>query len=109
MLLLVGVLLMRFRRLGEPDGSVAYRGIVSLATRLGHGPHPAQTELEYAERLSEAIPDVRDDLYLVAGARVESAYGRRSVEPEEQGALRRAYGRVRMALLRFLLRGPRRV
>ncbi len=108
LLLLGGVLLMRFRRLGEPDGSVAYRGIVSLATRLGHGPHPAQTELEYAERLSESIPDVRDDLYLVAGARVESAYGRRSVEPGKQGALRRAYGRVRMALLRFLLRGRRR-
>ncbi len=108
LVLVSSILFLRFRRLGEPDGSVAYRGIVSLATRLGRGPNPAQTELEYAEQLSESLPSVRDDIYLVAGARVQSAYGRRRVESEGQGALRRAYGRVRTALLRLSLRWRQR-
>ena len=108
LVLVGGILFIRFRRLGEADGSAAYRGIVSLATRLGRGPHPAQTELEYAEQLSESLPDVRGDIYLVAAARVETAYGRRRVEGEGRGALRRAYGRVRVALLRLSLRWRRR-
>ncbi len=108
LVLVGGILFIRFRRLGEVDGSAAYRGIVSLATRLGRGPHPAQTELEYAEQLSESLPDVRGDIYLVAAARVETAYGRRRVEGEGRGALRRAYGRVRVALLRLSLRWRRR-
>ena len=99
-----GLLLFRFRRLSEPDGGVAYRGIVSLATRLGYGPHPSQTEYEYAGALSETLPDVRDDLYLVAGARVEKAYGQRQIEGRRRGALRRAYARIRTALLRLSLR-----
>ena len=99
--------LMRLRRLSEVDGSVAYRGIVSLATRLGHGPHPAQTEYEYAGTLSDTIPSVRDDIYLVAGARVERVYAQRPVEGELRRSLRRAYARVRTALLRLALRWRR--
>ena len=53
------LLLFRLRRLPEGDDSLAYRGIVSLATRLGYGPHPSQTEYEYAGTLSETIPTVR--------------------------------------------------
>ncbi len=104
----VGVILfVRFRRLARADGDVAYRGIVSMATRLGHGPHPAQTEYEYAGSLSETIPTVREDIYLVVGARVESAYAQRSVQDGQRGALRRAYARVRTALLRLSLRWRR--
>ncbi|MEA2026814.1 MAG: transglutaminase domain-containing protein, partial [Chloroflexota bacterium] len=99
-----GLLFFRFRRLSEVDGGVAYRGIVSLASRLGYGPHPSQTEYEYAGSLSETLPDVRDDLYLVADARVEKAYGQRQIEGQRRGALRRAYARIRTALLRLSLR-----
>ncbi len=98
------LLLVRLRRLSEADGGLAYRGVVSMATRLGHGPHPAQTEYEYAGSLSKAVPGVRDEIYVVVGARVESAYGRRSVTGEQQGALRRAYARIRTALLRLWFR-----
>jgi transglutaminase-like putative cysteine protease len=99
-----GLLFLRLRRLSAAEGGVAYRGIVSLATRLGHGPHPAQTEYEYAGTLSETIPTVRDDLYLVADARVETAYGQRRLDKQRQSALRRAYARIRTALIRLSLR-----
>ncbi len=103
---IAALLLFRLRRLPDGDGSLAYRGIVHLATRLGRGPHPAQTEYEYVDALSETMPSVRDDLYLVAGARVESAYGRGSLDERSRARLRRAYARVRTALVRLLL--PRR-
>jgi len=99
-----GLLFVRLRRLSEPDGGIAYRGIVSLAARLGHGPHPSQTEYEYAASLSETLPSVRDDLYTVAEARVETTYGRRKLVAERSAALRRAYARIRTALLRLSLR-----
>ncbi len=102
------LLLFRLRRMPGADGGLAYSGIVSLATRLGYGPHPSQTEYEYAEALSEAIPSVRDDLHLVADARVETRYGRRHLDPQHIGALRRAYARIRTALLRLSLRLTRR-
>ena len=82
----------RLRRLPRAEGGLAYRGIVSLATRLGYGPHPSQTEYEYAGSLSEAIPTCGSDLYLVADARVESAYGQRVLG---DGAARRAATRLR--------------
>jgi transglutaminase-like putative cysteine protease len=100
-------LLFRLRRLPGGDDSLAYRGVVSLATRLGLGPHPSQTEYEYAGTLSEALPHVRDDLYLVTDARVGSAYGKRSLDTERRGTLRSAYARIRTALLRLALRGRR--
>ena len=102
-----GLLFFRFRRLPRAEGALAFRGIVSLATRLGYGPHPSQTEYEYAGSLSEAIPNVRDDLYLVADARVESAYGQREIKEARRAGLRRAYARIRTALLRLSLRSRR--
>ena len=101
------LLLFRLRRLPEGDDSLAYRGIVSLATRLGYGPHPSQTEYEYADTLSEVIPTVRDDLHVVADARVETAYGQRKIGSERKGVLRSAYARIRTALLRLSLRRGR--
>jgi hypothetical protein len=99
-----GLLLFRLRRLPGGNDSLAYRGIVSLATRLGYGPHPSQTEYEYAGTLSEVIPGARDDLYVVTDARVETAYGGRQLDAERRDALRSAYVRIRTALLRLTLR-----
>ena len=101
LLLAGGLLLVRLRRLPGGDGALAWARIAGLAERLGHGPHPAQTEYEFAAQLSRALPSVRDDLYVVADARVEQRYGRRGVTRERQGALRRAYARIRTALLRL--------
>lgn len=104
----VTVLLMyRLRRLPEGDDSLAYRGIVSLATRLGYGPRPSQTEYEYARTLSEAIPTVRDDLYVVTDAQVQSTYGERELGQDRRTMLRSAYARIRTALLRLSLRWRR--
>ena len=102
---MAGLLLLRLRRLPRTDGALAYSRIVSLAARLGHGPHPSQTELEYAASLGEALPSVRDDLLIVARARVEKRYGHRDVAPRDGTTLRRAYARVRLALVRWRLRG----
>jgi hypothetical protein len=100
-----GILLfMRLRRLPGDDGGLAYRRIVGLAARLGHGPHPTQTEYEYAASLSETLPAVRDDLYVVADAHVLTRYGRRSVDGPQRLRLRQAYARIRTALLRLSLR-----
>ena len=98
---LAGLLFVRLRRLPGNDGGLAYGRIVSLATRLGFGPQPSQTEYEYAASLSRALPSVSEELYVVAHARVEKAYGRREVEGEQRALLRRAYARIRMALLRL--------
>ena len=99
-----GLLLFRLRRLPGGDDSLAYRGIVSLATRLGYGPHPSQTEYEFASTLSETIPTVRDDLFVVTAARVATTYGGRQLDDAQRGALRGAYARIRTALLRLSLR-----
>jgi transglutaminase-like putative cysteine protease len=97
----VSLLLVRLRRLPGADGSLAWRRISGLAARLGHGPQPSQTEYEYAARLSEALPSVREDLYVVAHARVEQRYGRREAPSERRAMLRAAYARIRVALLRL--------
>jgi transglutaminase-like putative cysteine protease len=104
LLALAAIVSIRVRRLPGGDPGLAYRGIVSLARRLGHGPHPAQTELEFTATLSEVVPAVREDLYVVTRARVESAYGRRTLSPDRRAALGRAYAHARTALVRRLLR-----
>ncbi len=106
-LAVAGLVVRRLRHLPGEDPERAYRGVVSLASRLGHGPRASQTELEYAGSLSEWLPAVRDDLQLVARSRVESRYGPRRAASGERPALRDAYARARTALLRLLLRRPR--
>jgi transglutaminase-like putative cysteine protease len=101
---LLGSAIIALRRLPTLDPEAAYRGVVSLATRLGHGPSPSQTSNEYLGSLAEALPVVRHDLEVVAHARVESAYARRLGDADALAALRRAYARTRTALLRLILR-----
>jgi hypothetical protein len=107
LLILVALLLARLRRLPGADDALAYSRIAGLAARLGYGPHPAQTEFECAASLSDVLPTVRQDLYLVAEARVEKRYGRRDLAIDRRPALRRAYARIRTALLRLGWRGGR--
>ena len=107
LLVLSALLLVRLRRLPEGDGDLAYGRIAGLATRLGYGPQPSQTEFEYAASLSDALPSVRHELYLVAHARVEKRYGLRDVDGERRAALRHAYARIRTALLRLGWRSGR--
>jgi transglutaminase-like putative cysteine protease len=95
------------RRMPSTEPERAYRGVTSLATRLGYGPRPSQTAYEFAAGLGELVPVAQEDLNLIATAKVEATYGRRTAG---DGLLRRlgvAYRRVRFGLLRLVIRRPK--
>jgi transglutaminase-like putative cysteine protease len=94
---------------GPVTADDAYGMVTRLATRLGFGPRPNQTVYEYAGVLAEMLPDSRPELEVVATAKVEVAYGGRSLGRERMAALREARRRLRTSLLRLaVLRLPRR-
>jgi transglutaminase-like putative cysteine protease len=112
--LLASVLLLAFlawrrgpRSASTPDG--VYASVVALARRFGFGPRATQTAYEYAAALGEVLPSVRPDLQTVAAAKVEVAYGRRTLGDDRMASLRTSYRRLRVALLRLAFRrGDRR-
>jgi len=114
-LLVVGALTLvaRIRRMPAPEPDLAYRGMARLAGRFGYGPTPTQTAYEYAGSLSELLPGVRNELTVVARAKVETTYAQRPPDSAMLEQLRAAYRRVRIGLLRLILRrrfgpsGPR--
>ena len=94
------------RTVQEPDR--VYGGIVGLARRLGFGPRPNQTVYEYAGGLGDILPSARPDLHTVAVAKVEVAYGRRTLEPDRLDALRRAQRHLQVVLLALIFRRSER-
>jgi hypothetical protein len=95
-----------WRRVPTAEPELAYSGITRLATRLGHGPRPAQTAYEFAAGLGDLMPVSRDDLRLIATAKVEATYGQRRPGESLLHSLALAYRRVRFGLLRLLIRRP---
>jgi transglutaminase-like putative cysteine protease len=89
-----------------PEG--VYSGVTRLASRLGFGPRPTQTAYEYAAALGDVLPEIRPELHTVATAKVEVAYGARTLGEDRMKALRESYRRLRVALLRLLFRRRRR-
>ena len=86
-----------------------YASIAGIARRFGFGPRPTQTAFEYASALGEILPGSRPELQTVASAKVEVAYGRRSLDDDRLQALRESYRKLRVALLRLAFRrGDRR-
>ena len=85
-----------------PEG--AYAGVARLAARFGFGPRPTQTAFEYAAALGDVLPNVRPELQTVAAAKVEVAYGRRTLGDDRIRLLRDAYRRLRVGLLRLVFR-----
>jgi transglutaminase-like putative cysteine protease len=98
----------RLRRGALPNPAAAYNGVARMAARFGYAPRPAQTAYEYAAMLGDMLPAVRPELELVARAKVESTYGHRVLGGARVAAVRRAYGRLRVQLLRLALRYRRR-
>jgi len=96
-----------WRRIPSAEPEVAYSGIARLATRLGHGPRPAQTAYEFAAGLGELVPVSRSDLDLIATAKVEATYGRRRPGETMLHSLAVAYRRVRIGLLRTIFKRPK--
>ncbi len=96
-----------YRRMPATEPELAYRGVTSLATRLGYGPRPSQTAYEFAAGLGELVPVAREDLHLIATAKVEATYGQRNAGDMMLRQLGVAYRRVRLGLLRLLMRRPK--
>jgi len=100
----IAVLAMRRRSRGAITPEGAWAGIARLAGRLGFGPRPSETAFEYASALGEVLPNMRPDLEAVASARVEVAYGGRVLGDERMRAIRDAYAKLRIGLLRLVVR-----
>jgi transglutaminase-like putative cysteine protease len=94
------------RKAQEPDR--IYGGVVGLARRFGFGPRANQTVYEYAGSLGDILPSARPDLHTVAVAKVEVAYGRRTLEPSRMDALLLAQRHLRIALLGLIFRRAER-
>jgi hypothetical protein len=94
---------------GELSPDSAWRMLSRGAGRLGFAPRPTQTVYEYAATLGELVPVAREDLRVVADAKVETAYARADLAGDRLRAVGEATRRLRLSLLRLLLRrGPRR-
>jgi transglutaminase-like putative cysteine protease len=107
LLVALGLVLLARRRRLPGSGQLTYDSVARIATRFGYGPAPSQTAYEYADRLAVVVPTVRDDLHVVAAAKVESVYARREPTDDLKLRLLLAYRRVRMSLLRVFLRRPK--
>lgn len=103
-----GVLLFAlYRRVPTTEPALAFNSLSRLAGRLGYGPRPAQTTYEYADRLGELVPVARNDLRLIAMAKVESTYARRAPGDSTVEMIANAYRRARVGLLRLIVRRGR--
>ena len=103
-----GVLLFAlYRRVPTTEPSLAFNSLSRLAGRLGYGPRPAQTTYEYADRLGDLVPVARNDLRLIAMAKVESTYARRAPGDSTVEMIANAYRRARVGLLRLIVRRGR--
>jgi len=89
----------------SPDD--AYRSVSRIAARLGFAPRPTQTVYEFAGALADELPMVRPELETVAQAKVEVAYGGRTLGDDRIAGLREAYRRLRVQLFRLVLRRRR--
>ncbi len=98
----------RSLRAPAPEPEAVYRGVARLAGRFGYGPSPTQTAYEYAGTLGEIVPTVRGELQTVARAKVEATYAARPPQGDALYALRDAYRRLRVNLLRLAFRRHRR-
>ena len=67
-------------RVPSSEPEIAYSSLSRLASRLGYGPSRRRPSYEYADRLGELVPVASGDLRLIATAKVEATYGRRTPE-----------------------------
>jgi Transglutaminase-like superfamily/Domain of unknown function (DUF4129) len=111
LLLVVGLLaLLAYQRgpRGPTQPETAWAALVRLAGRFGWAPRPTQTPFEYAGALGDILPIARSDLQVVASAKVEVAYGRKTLDADRLSVLRVAQRKLRISLLRLAFRRPKR-
>ncbi len=107
-LLVLAIAWLRRRAARPVQPEIVYRTVARMAARLGHPRRPTQTVYEYLGSLGDALPGARPELQLVARSTVETTYGRQRLPPDRLAALGEAQRRLRVALLRLVLRRPRR-
>ena len=99
----IGVVLMRLlwaRQYGEfSTPETAYNRIRRLVIFLGIPCPPSQTPYEFAEQLSDLLPDHRDDVYLICRTFVEKRYGGRNPSSVEVVRMLWAWNRIKRALM----------
>jgi transglutaminase-like putative cysteine protease len=93
---------------GPTQAETAWSALVRLAGRFGWAPRPTQTPFEFAGALGDVLPIARADLQTVAAAKVEVAYGRKTLDPDRLSVLRVAQRKLRVTLLRLAFRRPKR-
>lgn len=93
---------------GPTQAETAWSALVHLAGRFGWAPRPTQTPFEFAGALGDVLPIARADLQTVAAAKVEVAYGRKTLDPDRLSVLRVAQRKLRVTLLRLAFRRPKR-
>jgi transglutaminase-like putative cysteine protease len=93
---------------GELSPDAAWRTMSRSASRLGFSQRPTQTVYEYAAALGDLVPDAREDLGVVATAKVETTYAGAQLGGERLDAVRSAARRLRVTLLRLVFRRGRR-
>jgi transglutaminase-like putative cysteine protease len=93
---------------GPTQPETAWAAMVRLAGRFGWAPRPTQTPFEYAGALGDILPVARSDVHVVAAAKVEVLYGRKTLDADRLSALRTAQRKLRVTLLRLAFRRPKR-
>lgn len=93
---------------GPTQPETAWSALIRLASRFGWAPRPTQTPFEYAVALGDILPIARSDLHTVASAKVEVAYGRKTLDADRLSILRVAQRKLRITLLRLAFRRPKR-
>ncbi|HXG25938.1 MAG TPA: transglutaminase domain-containing protein [Candidatus Binatia bacterium] len=86
------------------DPDVAWGSLARLAARFGLGPRPSQTVYEYAGALGDEVPSARVELTTIARAKVEVAYGRRSLDSDSLKRIALAFHRLRLAIIGVVVR-----
>ena len=81
----------------------AYEKLHRLARSLGIASAPSQTPAEVAQTLSRVVPERQSDLSLICDTYVKYRYGRISPQGREGFQVRRAWDRVRRALVARLM------
>jgi hypothetical protein len=93
---------------GELSPDAAWRTMAGSASRLGFSQRPTQTVYEYAAALGDLVPAAREDLGVVATAKVETTYAAAHLGGERLATVRAATRRLRVSLLRLVFRRGRR-
>ena len=100
------VVKMLWRRFMYPaqDPRIAYRRLAFLGRLASVGPIDHQTPYQYRQRLTQLLPDYREQLSVVIDAYVRARYGQRQLNDDQRADLSQAWLALRMPLLLRTLR-----